>query len=140
MNSDLWSNYLVDKIVTSDGSDKFVRYEYSKKLGQNSRRSGVAPFLEGQDTTDAEFNVSDMELPEGMESTDELMAANRRWIEAQNAVEMIEALLDTIENENIRFSVLTNSSDMVVEDLKESLIFAKEAASKSGKFNFAVIT
>lgn len=140
MSTVLWSNNLIDGVVTSDTADKYALYKYSRKLDQIARNLGVTPFLDVQDTTDAEFNLSDSELPDEMESTDELMAARGRWTDAATAVEMLQALLDAIKDGHIRFGLLTNAHAEVVAELEESLAFAVAAASKSGKFNFAVVT
>ena len=89
MSTVLWCNRLDDGQVTSAESDLYALYKHSKKLDQMTRRLGVTPFLDLQDTTDARFNVSDEELPSGMESTDEVMAVRGVWVDAADAVTMI---------------------------------------------------
>lgn len=139
MSTVLWANYLHEGRVTSDESDKYALYKHSKKLDQITRKLGVNFFLDAQDTTDVEFNVSDKELPEGMKSTDELMAIEGVWLESDAAIAMLDALIAEVRDKNIRFGMLPNSHNNVVEELEESLKIAKEAASRSAKFNFSVV-
>lgn len=139
MSTVLWANYLVNGVVTSDESDKYALYKHADKLDAICRDIGVLPFSEIHDATDARVNLGDAELPAGMESTDELMAKEGVWVGAHDALQMLEALLNKIETENIRFGVLQNAHDAVVEELKESISFAREAAGKSAKFNFGVV-
>ena len=139
MSTVLWANYLLDGHVTSDEADKYALYKYSIKLDRLTRQLGVTPFLQAQDTTDAKFNVSDEELPQGMESTDELMAEKGAWIESEDAIAMLETLVAEIKARNIRFGAFSNAQQDVLADLDESLKFAKEAASRSAKFNFSVV-
>lgn len=139
MSTVLWANYLCEGRVVSDEVDKYALYKFSKKLDKLTKKLGVFSFLDIQDTTDAEFSVSDKELPDGMESTDELMAKEGYWLEAGDAVAMIEALLNEIRVSDIRFGLFTNARQDVVRELKESLDFAKEAARRAAKFNFSVV-
>lgn len=139
MSTVLWANYLFEGHVTSDESDKYALYKYSNKLDRLTRQLGVTPFLQAQDTTDAKFNVSDEELPQGMESTDELMAEKGAWIESEDAIVMLETLVAEIKARNIRFGAFSNAQQDVLADIDESLKFAREAASRSAKFNFSVV-
>jgi hypothetical protein len=95
----LWANYLVNGDVVSDESDKYALYKYADKLDAISRDIGVLPFSEIQDATDARFNLGELELRDGMESTDELMAQDGVWVSAEVAVQILEALLQKIETE-----------------------------------------
>ncbi len=139
MSTVLWPNYLNNGTVLSTESDLYALYKYSKKLDELTRELGVTPFLEFQDTTDAEYNVSDEELPEGMESTDELMAVRGTWIDAEEALEVLEQLATHIKDKNIRFGLLSNAQDQVLAELSESITFAKKAAELGAKFNFGVV-
>lgn len=139
MSTVLWANYLDDGTVVSAEEDLYALYKYSNKLDKITRELGVTPFAEFQDTTDAEYNVSDEELPEGMESTNELMAIRGVWIESTEAVTVLESLVKHIESENIRFGLLSNAKDQVLQELSESISFAKKAAVIGAKFNFGVV-
>ena len=139
MSTVLWANYLDNGTVVSAESDLYSLYKYSDKLDKLCRELGVAPFLDFQDSTDAQFNVSDVDLPEGMQSTDELMALQGVWIEASEALEVLERLEAHIRSENTRFGLVANARDQVLGELAESISFARKAAGIGAKFNFAVI-
>ena len=87
----LWANRLKDGRVISDGSDKYAIYRYSKKLDRICQRLEVTGFIDAQDLTDAQFNMTDEAPPEGMESTDDVMAVRGVWIDAVDAVQMLDA-------------------------------------------------
>ncbi len=139
MSTVLWANYLADGQVTCAESDLYALCKFADKLDKISRKNGVMPFLDTHDSTDMQFNVGDAELPEGMESTDELMAVNGNWVDAKAAVEMLETLLNVVRDERTRFGVLGNAHDDVVAELEESIEFAREAAARSARFNFALV-
>ena len=139
MSTVLWSNELVDGKVASDESDKYALYRHTDKLDVISRRVCQKSFKDLCDTTDLEFNLNDEELPEGMTSTDELMAKRGKWVPATEAVGLLAAVIGEIETQKIRFGLLKNDYDAVVEELKESLAYAQAAAAKGGKFNFSVV-
>jgi len=139
MSTVLWANYLVDGQVTCAESDLYALCKHADKLDKVCRKNGVLPFLDTHDSTDMQFNIGDAELPEGMESTDEVMATNGTWVDAQAAVEMLETLIKVVRDENMRFGVIGNAHDEVVAELEESVAFAREAAARSAKFNFALI-
>lgn len=139
MSTVLWANYLLDGRVTSDEADKYALYRHSGKLERLTQKLGLPSFIDSQDTTDAEFNMTDRALPSGMESTDELMAAEGNWLDAEHAVTMLEALIDEIRARNIRFGWLSNDQPAVLKELDESLRFARTAAGKGARFNFSVV-
>lgn len=140
MSTVLWSNVLVDGKVKSWSEDKFALYKHSKKLDKLTKSLGVARFVDVQDFTDVKFNMSNEELPEGMQSTNELMAVNGVWISGERAVEMLEALISHIIKEKTGFGLLSNDHMEVLNELQESLEVAREAKEQNGKFNFSVVT
>ena len=139
MSTVLWANYLVDGSVTCDESDKYALLEHADALDALCREHGVMPFLETQDSTDLEFNVGGDELPDGTESTDELMAAKGHWVDARTAVTMLETLLRVIGNPDSAPTSLAGARDELVEELEESLAFARTAVEKSARFNFSIV-
>lgn len=135
----LWANCLVDGAVTSDQSDKYALCKHVAKLDALCRDSGLTFISEICDSTDMRFNVEDIELPDGMESTDELMARDGVWIDAQSAVTLLENLRDAVKSKKPRFGLLKDDRHDVVAELEESIAFAKAAAAKSARFNFAIV-
>ncbi len=135
----LWANYLVDGQVTCAESDLYALCKYADKLDKICRKNNILPFLDTHDATDMQFNIGDADLPEGMESTEELMATDGTWVDGQAALTMLETLLNVVREEDTRFGVLGNAHDDVVAELEESVGFAREAVAKSAKFNFALI-
>ena len=86
-----------------------------------------------------QFNLSNEELPEGVISTDEIMAKKGAWVSGSEAAEMIETLIQHITDRNVRFGVFRDDSEEIIRELRESLRVAKQAEIKGGKFNFSVV-
>ncbi|MBK1674447.1 hypothetical protein CKO35_14310 [Ectothiorhodospira shaposhnikovii] len=139
MSTVLWANRLVDGVVISDGSDKPAIYRHQKKLDAICELCGVQAISSFCDSTDAECNLDVIDLPDGMESTDELMAAQGVWIDSEDAMQILEALILKVRADGIRFGLLRNDHDQVLEELQESYDYAKESAVSGGKFNFSVV-
>lgn len=139
MSTVLWANRLCDGVVKSDTSDKYALYRHSRKLDAVCKRSSGLSFTQLCDTTDLRFNIEDMALPEGLNSTDELMAREGVWQPAETAVRMLAAALAEIRDKKIRFGLLKNEHEDVVAELEESLRYAEEAADEGAQFNFSVV-
>lgn len=139
MSTVLWANYLADGKVVSDESDKYALCKFSDKLDGICDRIGTPQFSSLQDSTDMQFNIGDDDLPEGMTSTDELMAADGTWTDAAEARQMLEALLAAVQDERPRFGLFSDAIDQVIEELEESIEFAKQAEQKNAMFNFALV-
>ena len=103
MSTVLWANTLIDGRVESDESDSCALYWHSKKLDRLTNQLKLTSFISTQDFTDMRFNVSDDDLPEGMESTDELMAGQGVWVSGADAVLMLESLISPREKLNLVF-------------------------------------
>ncbi len=139
MSTVLWANRLQDGVVTSDTSDKYALYRHSRKLDVVCKRSSGLSFSQLCDTTDLRCNIEELELPEGMVSSDELMAREGVWQPAEVAVHMLSAALQEIRAGNIRFGLLKNEHEDVVAELEQSLRYAEEAAAEGAQFNFSVV-
>lgn len=140
MSTVLWANRLRDGAVVRDESDKFALYKHLAKLDGIARDCGMPPLSELCDSTDLRFNTDDaLELPPGMASTQEWMAAQGVWTEGERAVALLAAVLAEVEAKRPRFGVLRNDYDAVVAELRESLAFARSAADASAKFNFSIV-
>jgi hypothetical protein len=139
MSTVLWANVLINGKVDSDELDKYALYKHSKKLDKITKSLNIFNFEAAQDFTDMKYNMSDEDLPEGMESTDELMAKEGVWVSGAEAHEMLDKLISHISEQGVRFGLLGNDHEEVVRELKESLQFANRAKSKNGMFNFSVV-
>lgn len=139
MSTVLWANRLLDGVVTSDESDKAAMHRHQKQLDALCVRYGVRTVSSFSDSTDAQCNLEVLDLPEGMESTDELMAAQGVWIESEEAMRILETLIVGIRSEKTRFGLLRNDHDQILEELQESYEYAKVSATLGGKFNFSVV-
>lgn len=139
MSTVLWANMLHEGRVVCDDRDKYALYKHSKKLDKLTRKLGVASFLGAQDFTDTQFNLSDDPLPDGMESTSELMAQAGTWLAAQDAIEMLEGLISHIRTNQLKFGLFRDDRDDVLHELEESLELARKADAVNGQFNFCVV-
>ena len=140
MSTVLWANYLLDNgQVVCDESDKYALYRHQRKLAKLSRRLGVVDFELACDSTDFRFNLNQLELPAGMSSSDELMARDGVWINGDQAVMMLQGLLDALTAKPQRFGLLKDDYAEVMEELRESLTFAQTAAQHNARFNFCVV-
>lgn len=140
MGTVLWANHLHNNgDVTSDESDKWALYKHADKLDKLATAAKVEPFSSLFDHTDLQFNMGDDELPDGMESTNELMACDGVWKSAEDALVILNGLLAVITVEKTRFGVMKNDYDAVLSELSESIEYAKKAIESGAKFNFSVV-
>jgi hypothetical protein len=140
MSTVLWSNLLEDGIVHSDESDKPALHKHAEKLAAISQQLGSTSFLEICDTTDVLFNTGAIELPTGMETSNELMAIEGVWLQVGEAEKLLTSLLAHIQQQNIRFGLLSNDHNLVVAELTAALAYVKSAKSPAAKFNFSIVT
>jgi hypothetical protein len=136
----LWANLLVGGQVTSDESDKLALHKHADKLDAISRRLGLGSFLDICDTTDLRFNADEFELPEGVESTNEVMATQGTWLEVAQAIRLLDGLLTHLRQNKVRFGLLSNDYEHVLSELAEALAYAQAAEHPTAKFNFSIVT
>ena len=74
MSTVLWANLWVDGAVEGESEDRAALYAQAKALDALTRKLGLPSFLALCDTTDVRFNLDEFGLPEGMTSTDPVMA------------------------------------------------------------------
>ena len=139
MSTVLWANRLDESTVVSDEADKPALHRHLSRLDRVAEKAGLAPLSAWCDTTDLRFNLQDLELPEGMTSTHEWMAAAGVWVEADEAVRGLTALIGVIEGQRPRFGVLRDEREAVLAELRESLAFARAASVDGARFNFSVV-
>ncbi len=139
MSTVLWVNQLLDGVATSDDEDKYALNAHLKKLDALCKAQKVMLLSAMCDLTDLKFNFDDAPLPDGMTSTMEVMAASGVWVNATDAVATFTKLLAHIEATTPRFGLPRNDYDAVVEELRESLAFAKVCEAHHAKFNFSVV-
>jgi hypothetical protein len=139
MSTVLWANVLVDGSAVSEQSDHWALYKHTTKLDSIAKSLGLPSFLGLCDLTDARVNAGELLLPEGVESTDVLMAATGTWMDLTTARALLERLLARIIEQQPRFGLLTNDAPSVVEELQEVLAFIAAAPEGATKFNFAVV-
>jgi hypothetical protein len=136
----LWANLLVDGKVECESEDRYALYKHADKLDALSKKLGLPSFQALCDTTDVRFNMDEFELPEGVESTSEVMAVDGAWLPIADAITMLERLLAHITEHQTRFGLLSNGHALVVEELGEVLAFAKAGVGRAQKFNFGIVT
>ncbi|HSW30668.1 MAG TPA: hypothetical protein VLH75_14375 [Longimicrobiales bacterium] len=139
MSTVLWANALLDGKVTSDQEDRYALYRHLDRLDKLCRSLGLTPLSEICDSTDMRFNLGDAELPEGMASTNDLMAREGVWLPGAEAAALLEAILAVVRERRIRFGLLRDDHDEVVRELSETLAFARDAAARGAKFNFSMV-
>jgi hypothetical protein len=139
MSTVLWANLLIDGVVSSDESDKVALHRHLDKLDGIFQRVAGVSLQSFCDTTDLEFNLGDDDLPEGMTSTNQIMAVSGKWIPAADAARAITAVLSEIEGRKTRFGLLRNDHDAIVAELKEGLACAGGASATEARFNFCIV-
>lgn len=136
----LWANRLLNTgEVVAEERDKWALYKHADKLDKLASVAKVGPFSSLLDHTDLQFNMGNDELPEGMQSTTELMARDGVWRSANDALAILNGLFALITAEKPRFGVLKNDFDTVVAELSESIEYAEKASEVGAKFNFSVV-
>jgi hypothetical protein len=136
----LWANHLLNNgEVASDESDKWALYKYADRLDKLTSVAGVDLFSSLFDYTDMQFNLDDNDLPDGIHTTSDLIARNGVWKSADDALVILNGLLTTITTEKPKFGILKNNYNAVVNELSESIEYAKKARNLGVKFNFSVV-
>ncbi len=135
----LWANRLDAGRVVSDQADKVALYRHARKIDRLTRSLRTITFLSTHDTTDAEFNASELVAVGSVASTDQIMAISGVWVPATDAVRMMEALIRHIEQAKVRFGIFRDDATEVIRELEESLLVARQAAACGGRFNFSVV-
>jgi len=136
----IWANHLLkNSEVASDENDKWALYKHAKKLDKLASAAKLELFSSLLDYTDIQFNMGDDVLPEGMASTNELMARDGVWKSANDALVILNGLFAVISAEKPRFGVLKNDCDAVMAELSESIEYAKKASEAGAKFNFSIV-
>lgn len=139
MSTVLWANVLQDGVVRSEEADRIALYRHADRLDAIAKKLGLPSFHAACDSTDAHYNADDdLELPEGMTSTTEVMAASGAWLPRAEALSLLEGLLAHVRAEKTRFGLLSNQHDAVVEELDGVLGFLRGEAGAE-KFNFAIV-
>lgn len=140
MSTVIWANHLLNnREVESDESDKWALFKHADKLDKLASVAGLEQFSILLDHTDVQFNMGNDELPDGMQSTNELMARDGVWKTADDALSILNGLLAVITTKKPRFGIMKNDYDAVVAELSESIEYAKKARELGVKFNLAVV-
>lgn len=140
MSTVLWANVLIGADVKSDETDRYALYKHADKLDAITRQLGLPAFNEFCDTTDLRYNTDDdAELPDGMSSTNELMARDGAWLDGEKAVETLERLAGHIREHRVRFGLLSNQHEEVLSELEEVIAFLRAEPGSGTKFNFSVV-
>lgn len=138
MSTVLWANVLVDDVVHSDEQDRHALYRHADRLDSLARSLGLPSFAAACDTTDMRYNFEDLELPDGMASTSEVMAASGAWLAREEAMRMLDGLLAHIRARDVRFGLLRNQQADVLAELDAVRAFL-DGRPDAQKFNFAVV-
>ena len=138
MSTVLWANVLAEGAVVSEEQDRHALYRHSEKLDALSKEWGLPSFLSACDHTDLRFNMEDLELPEGAQSTNDVMAASGAWLTRGDAERMLRGLLDRVREQDTRFGWLSNQHEQVVAELDEVLAFLRSRPNAE-RFNFSVV-
>lgn len=138
MSTVLWANVMSSGEVRSDQQDRYALYRHADKLDALAKKLGLPSFLSACDDTDLRFNLEDRDLPEGMSSTTEVMAAKGAWLARAEAQAMLEGLVAHIRTEQTRFGLINNQHRAVVEEMTGVLAFL-ESQPDAERFNFAIV-
>ena len=131
----LWANTLIEGKVSTDENDKFALYKHSDKLDKLSKQFDILQLSSLHDFTDMKWNMLDDDLPNGIESTTDLMAQEGIWVSGDEAVKVLESLLNLLTNDEGEVA----DRDEILQELEESLVDAKKAKEQNGKFNYSVV-
>jgi hypothetical protein len=134
----LWANVLVGGVVRSEQEDRSALYRYAEKLDTIAKSLGLPSVLAICDETDVRFNMEDLDLPDGMESTNDVMAASGAWLPRADALSLLQGLLAHIQAAKTRFGLVNNRHQSVVDELSGVLAFL-QAEPQAEKFNFCVV-
>ena len=140
MSTVLWANVLSAGRVKSDQSDHVALYKHAEKLDAMAQALDLPSFMSICDTTDQEISMGERELPAGMASSDELMAAQGSWMPMEDAITLLTHLRDHVVAEHTRFGLFGHHHAEVVEELNDVLAFVQAEAPHAEEFNFSVVS
>lgn len=139
MSTVLWSNSLKNGEVSSDQENLHALYKHIEKLDAVCKKIGIQTISSICDNTNYLINLKLLEMPDSFENSEQLMVKQGIWVEAVEAKEILEKLLNHIELYKLRFGLFNNAHGDIVEELRTSSQFAHNAAKTGAKFNFAIV-
>ena len=67
------------------------------------------------------------------------MAIDGVWLDVPQAIRLLDGLLAHLRQNKIRFGLLSNDHEQVLEELAEAFAYARSAKSADAKFNFCIV-
>lgn len=138
MSTVLWANVWIEGVVHTDEQDRDALYRHADDLDRLARKLGLPSFSRACDTTVLRYSFDDAQLPGGLKSTTEVMAARGDWLDRADAERLLDGLLAHVQANGLRFGLVRNRHDDVVRELGEVRGFLASRAEAT-KFNFAVV-
>ena len=135
----LWANIANQAKLCGAESDLKALYDLRSRLDKIMLEIRCRPLAEMIDITDLSVNMDVLELPEGMESTTELMMAEGVWIDADVARRDLEKLRDHLNETRPKLGLLKDKRPQVIEELDEVLEFISKNAEPGARFNFCEV-
>ncbi|MEZ5126659.1 MAG: hypothetical protein R2826_10530 [Thermoleophilia bacterium] len=140
MSTVLWANVLIAGRVKSEQADYEALYRHAEKLDALAAGLDLPSFGAICDTTDEQINLGVRHLPAGVGSSDELMALEGSWLPMEDALTLFTTLREHIVAANVRFGLLSNQQEQVVDELDAVLAFVRAETPHAEQFNFSVVS
>ena len=139
MSTALWLYYREGETASSDQEDLITLYRHAEKLDRICRSLSLTPLSEYHDFTDAAFNLSNEELPDGMSSTVDLMKVQGSWHSVTDGVSVFSSLLQWLEDNPTRFGFLGNDYKEILGELRQCLKSLRSKEASDCEFTLCVV-
>ncbi|MEM9642103.1 MAG: hypothetical protein AAGA19_11445 [Pseudomonadota bacterium] len=140
MGSVLWANTLHEGVCTCDQNDLPSLLANQKKIDKIMMAVGAMSVSDMCDMTDLQVNADVIEMPDHMDSTDELMIEQGVWVDLKIARDSLVKLRDHLEEQKPRIGLIRDAREDILEELELTLRFIAKQDAVGTRFNFAYVT
>lgn len=144
MSTVLWANVKVGDKLLSDSNDLVHLYKNASALDRFCQKNGLPAFSALFDDTDMRVNMNLLDLPAGMDSTNDLMCRDGHWVSLRDGYLTLTVLRKKLQDSKQRIGIFSDKSKEVIGELDTVIAWLdKEQAAglQAGDsyFNFCVV-
>ena len=139
MSQVIWVGKLFEGKMDESGDqfDKPFILKFSKKIDAICRKNKLLEISTFFDSTEIQAGMIDDY--QGFEDGYRLVEAKGKWFEPSDGIAVIEKVLEVLKETPIKFGLISDRYNEVINELKNCLEQIKVIESKNGKFNFCIV-
>ncbi len=140
----LWVNVKSDDKLHSNQDDLLYLYKFANSLDRFCKKNGLAPFSGLFDYTDMEINIGRKEMPENVDSTDQVMLKSGQWSDFKTTLQHLSTLSEKLTHNPQKFGLISDKYSDILDELNDTLKWLEQFKTDESKgtarfVNFAVI-